>query len=288
MARSLLYFRVEGESKGAAMKEKKKRLVIGGALAVMVLAGCGSASSTNFDLGSESGGTGLTSSFDSPAVMGVGDIMPIEFGSDGSAAVDFDGVDTSSRFILVLGNAKEGGTGTSIQLSTSISDMMEGEAGISVEANLSSDDDMSADEVISTWMRAIEVDFAMNEPLPVEVSVGKAMDLSKVGAPVGMDSIRDFRMLNSLSSTTTYTTVRGKARCIGNNVIVYVDTRVTDELSQGEIDDICDNFDQDLGEEISLYGSLSDVDRNDKLIVFLSMQVNELGSLGGGIITGYF
>lgn len=269
------------------MKEERKGRLIGVVAAVMMLAGCGGAGTTSYDLGSGTGGTGLTNSFDSPAEMGVGDIMPIEFAADGSASVSFEGVDTSSRFIMVLGNAKQGGEGTSIQLSTNINAMMEGEAGISVEADLSGDENMSADEIVSTWMRALEIDYAINEPVPDEISVGKAMMVEKVGEPA-INSIRDFRMLNSLSSSSSYTTVRGRIECIGTDVIVYVDTRVTDELDDAQVQALCNDFDDDLGVELGMYGQLSDIDSNDKLIVFMTMSVNQLGSLGGGIVTGFF
>lgn len=269
------------------MKEKRTRgILVGGLAAVILLAGCGGSGSTSYDLGSSAGGTGLTSSFDSPAEMGVGDIMPIEFPGDGEVVVDFTGVDTSSRFTLVVGNAKEGGAGTNIQLSTDMMVPMDDNMKALTSVDPMDEDEMSADEIISVWMRALEYDFAFNEVPPEEaVGLGKAL---ATRADVTVGSIRDFRMLNSLSSSTSYVTVQGEAACIGNNIIVYVDTRVTDELSQSEVDELCGDFDLDIGEEEGIYGSLSDVDSNDKLIVFLSMQVNLLGSLGGGIITGYF
>jgi hypothetical protein len=283
---------VEGESKGVAMKEGRKNKGLAGtflAIIMVVLAGCGSGNEANYDLGSAAGGTGLTNSFDSPVEMGVGDIMPIELSGSGAAEVDFSGVDTSERFILVLGNAKEGGSGVSMQLSTSISDTLEGEPNISVEANLTGDDEMQADEILSTWMRAIEVDFAMNAPQHHDVSVGKAMSLEKA---VTMGSTRSFHMLNSLSSATSFTDATGRVQCVGQNIILYVDIKLYEVLSASEINDmfspLCDDFDEDVEYEQELYGSLSDIDNNDKLIVFSTMAVNELGSLGGGIITGYF
>lgn len=280
MARSLLFKQAEGESKGAAMKLKNGIWALGILLMVTFGAGCGGGGG-DASL-SSGGGTGITSTFDSPAEMGVGDIMPIELSESSEVTIDFDGVDSSSEFILVLGNASEGGAGSSITTATS--------ASVPVPANdkaLYGDElDMTAQEVISHWMRALEMDFSINE-LPTHSALASkaAVSGSKV---VGLGDRRNFRMLNSLSSSTSYTTVTGEVACIGSNIIIYTDARVTDELSDDNIDELCDNFDVDLGNEISLFGDLSDVDGNDKLIAFMSMQVNELGSLGGGIITGYF
>lgn len=252
----------------------------------LAMVGCGSASSTSYDLGSGVGGTGLTSSFNSPAEMGVGDIMPIEFLGDTAVDVDFAGVDPSARFIMVLGNAKRGGAGTAIQLSTDMAAPLDKAADAAQIEGLNKDE-MSADEVMSVWMRALEFDYAFSEPVPDASGAIKALSLDAVKA-VGAVETREFRMLNSLSSSLSYTTATGRVACTGDNIIFYVDTRVTGELEQSDIDMLCDEFDANLAQEQSLYGALSDVDENGKLIVFASMQVNMLGSLGGGIITGYF
>lgn len=249
------------------------------------MAGCGSAGSTSYDLGSGTGGTGLTSSFDSPAEMGVGDIMPIEFPSMGDVIVDFEGVEQQAKFVLVVGNAREGGVGSSIELSMDVSEPEEMGPAASMDADLVGDDEMTPDEVIGTWMRALEYDFALNEPVPEAVRAGKGMAMAKA---LTNGSTRTFRMMNSLSSATSYINVQGEVRCVGENVIIYVDTQVGDEMSAADVQEVCSNFDIDLGDELNLLGDLSDIDGNGKLIVFMSAQVNKLGGMGGGIITGYF
>lgn len=267
------------------MKLKKRGIGAVGFLTVLVvLAGCGSENTASYDLGSGAGGTGLTESFESPVNMGVGDIMPVEF-FEGKAMLDFAGVPTTSDFVLVLGNAAKGGVGTTIQLSTDISPALEAKALLSVDAGVSDEEELTADELVSHWMRAFEYDFAMTAPLPAKDRAGKAF---AVRSAPDVGSVREFRMLNSLSSAVSYVSVRGQLTCIGDNVLFYVDTRVTNELTLDEVNELCTNFDEDIAKEQSLYGSLSDVDDNDMIIVFASPQVNLLGNMGGGIITGYF
>lgn len=255
-------------------------------VAMLCAAGCGGGGASAY-LSSE-GGTGITNIFDSPAEMGVGDIMPIEFIESDEVVVDFDGVSSSSEFILILGNTAQGGAGSSISTATSMSapvDLPETDKGLYEEPEL------SAQEVLSHWMRAVEMDFSVNEPVPEMAaypSSSKAMMGSEASKAVGVGDTRTFRMLDSLTSTISYTEVRGEVACVGSNIIMYVDSPRISELSDDAINELCNDFDDDLSYEMSLYGGLSDVDGNGKLIVFATSQVNELGSLGGGIITGYF
>lgn len=263
------------------MKLRSRGIAVAGVLGLMLASGCGGATGTSYDVGRGEGGTGLTTSSSSPAEMGVGDIMPIEFLEDSNVVIDFAGVAADADFILVLGNAGIGGEGTSIQLSTSISTKMQP----SLDAVDTARADASADEVMSQWMRSVEYDFAFNAQPPA-VSGAKALMMEK--SEPALKSMREFRMLNSLSSSASYVTAEGVLRCVGDHILYYVDNRVTSEMTQGEIQEACENFDRDLENEMSLYGRLSDLDGNGKMVVFSSMQVNMLGSLGGGIVTGYF
>ena len=267
---------------------RKTRKLIGGLVLAVVLgvAGCGGGGA-NASLSSE-GGTGITNVFNSPAEMGVGDIMPIEFADSGEVLVNFDGVSSSSEFILVLGNVAQGGAGSSISTATSMSapvDLPETDKGLYEEP------DLSAQEVLSHWMRAVEMDFSINESVPemgAYASTSKAMMKGATSAGVSVGDSRTFRILDSLSSTSSYTYARARVACIGENIIMYVDDPRLPELSDGDVDELCTNFDEDLADEMSMYGGLSDVDGNGRLIVFPTMRVNELGSLGGGMITGFF
>lgn len=267
---------------------RKTGKLIGGLVlaAILCAAGCGG-SGADASI-SSGGGTGITNVFSSPAEMGVGDIMPIEFLDSEEVTVDFEGVSSSSEFILVLGNTEQGGYGSTISTATDMSapvELPEADKGLYEEP------DLSAQEIVSHWMRAVEVDFSINEPVPEDAflpSTSKAMaDLGKSKA-LRVGDHRTFRVLDSLSSTTSYVSTRTEVACIGDNIIMYVDSPRLPEMTDSAVNELCETFDDDLAYEKSLYGDLSDLDGNDKLIVLSTYRVNELGSLGGGIVTGFF
>ena len=59
-------------------------------------------------------------------------------------------------------------------------------------------------------------------------------------------------------------------------------------MTDAEIATLCADFDGNIAEEQAILGALSDTDGDGKISIFMSPQVNQLGSMGGGIITGYF
>ena len=173
------------------MKLKNGVHIVGMLLVAMLVAGCGGGGG-NASL-SSGGGTGITSIFDSPAEMGVGDIMPIEFSQLSDVTIDFDGVDSSSEFILVLGNASEGGAGSSITTATSVSTPVP-----AADKALYGDElDLTAQEVISHWMRAIEMDFSINE-LPTHSALASKVVGSRSKPPT---HTRKNRILNFETDT---------------------------------------------------------------------------------------
>ncbi len=93
-------------------------------------------------------------------------------------------------------------------------------------------------------------------------------------------------MLSSLTSTGSYVEVTAEARCVGSNVIFFVDEDVSEEdLSDADIDELCENFDRIAGES----RTSSEIPRRRwrrKTSVLMTAQVNSRAL--GGIITGYF
>lgn len=252
-------------------------------LFAILLAACGSGNSIT-DNGYElQSGVDFTNEYDSPEELGVGDIMYVNFGSSTRTTLDFSQVDSDAKFILVVGSANEGGTGTNLQLTGDISAIVEKDLSLMyVEENL----DYTADEILSAWLRSAEYELAANEPVPDSYYIQtKAMDIKAVA----VGDVEEFRVLSSLSSTTIYTTISASARCVGSNVIVYVDTQTSsNDLDDGDISYLCGIYDGIARDEQNLLGDISDVNGDGKVAVLMSPQINRLGSLGGGIITGYF
>ena len=259
---------------------------------IFLLASCGgdSTSSSSLSESEGGGGTGISNTFDSPAKMGVGDIMSIPFDESTSVAVDFTGVEAGASFIVAIGSLNTSGAGTSMQLSSDLSlpeyDAAVGGMEVKSEGNGDVDNVYSAQEIMSAWLRASEDTLPASESLQADsVSMSKAAKL--VAESVG--ETENFRVLASLSSVTSYVEVTGKIRCIGSKVVFYVDTAVSSEvLADSDVQTLCNEFDTVAGNEQTIFGETSDVDGDGKLHILMTKQINRLGALGGGIITGYF
>lgn len=268
----------------------KKIRKYGGLAAVIfataLIGACGGNSSFGqYDNSSRSGGVELTNEYSSPSELGVGDIMYVNFDDSGTATVDFSGVASSAKFVLVLGSASEGGASTTIGISSDLSAVVEKD----VSAEIPADAEDSPDEILSAWLRAAEYDLAATEP-PPEESAGPVKAMSAVKA-VGIGDQESFRVLSNLSSTTIYTIIDATVRCVASSVVFYVDndSRITsDILSSDDIQTLCNEFDGVVSREQQLLGNVSDVNGDGKVAILMTPQINKLGSMGGGIITGFF
>lgn len=296
MARSLLFPVVGWEKKEHAMGKKLRWKVasVVAAAGLAVLTGCGSGSDYSSELSSgNGGGTGISEIRSDPSDMGVGDIIAVNIESGDLFSLDFEGVDEEAQFILSIGSYDYGGYGSSVQL-TSSSEVLPEVGGLAKgmmvepESEPDMDEVYGVDEIFSSWLRASEsaLDGFEEKISDPNETIG-AKSLSFKTASFG--DKESFRVLSSLTSTGSYVEVVAEARCVGSNVIFFVDEDVSeDDLSDADIDELCENFDRIAGEEQDLLGDSSDVDGDGKLHVLMTAQVNRLGALGGGIITGYF
>lgn len=253
------------------------------ALLMILLTSCGSAGTiadNGYDLES---GVELTSEYSSPEELSVGDIMYVNFGTSEQTTLDFSKVESDAKFILVVGSVNEGGTGTYLQLSGDISAAIEKEIS---QMYVDEDLDYTAEEILSAWLRSAEYELAATESIPDNYYGGmKAMGIKSVS----VGQVEQFRVLSSLSSTNLYTNIDASVRCVGNDVIVYVDVETSpNNLDDGDITYLCDIYDNIAREEQDLLGDSSDVNGDGMVSVLMTPQINRLGSMGGGIITGYF
>ena len=265
----------------AKNKKIKWVAVIGGILIAM--SACGSQGSSSSYDSSRGGGTGISNTVDSPSEMEIGDLMAVNLADEGT--IDFAGVDSSSKFILIMGNADQSSS-SSVQLSADLMAPLNKAMEIEEDnEDLENDNEYGPNEILSAWLRANEAELADYSAPMKAMETDKSFDVSKTN----VGTIKTFKVLNSLSSVNETTSVTAKARCVGTNMALYVDTRVSSSiLSSEEINEICDNADEAVTQEIELLGEPSDVNNDDLVTVLLTPQINVLGGLGGGIITGYF
>lgn len=258
---------------------------------VLVATGCGG----NTDVGSSissggNGGTDVSSLFSSPAELGVGDFMVVEFDATSPMSMDFAGVEEGAKFIMAVGNAGENGGGSSIRLQGSISlpDPLSYGKSMGVDSAADEYDGYEVNEIFSAWLRAGEVSLNESE-IPADEAYDAANFKGMSMKAAGLGERETFRVLSSLTNTNAYTEVTGQVKCVGQNVVFYVDTSVPAEIFPvADVEELCNNFDDDAGEMEGFLGSTSDVDGDGKLHVLMTSQINKLGALGGGIITGYF
>lgn len=259
---------------------------------LLITQGCGNVEDNPYGYKAESaiGGNGnpttVTNTANSPAEMAVGDIYSVTFDSDSPASINFDGTDKSADFVLAINTLDTGQTSRTVQLS-------DGSAPFEEVADISAPDKWdgwSTGEAFDQQLRGFEAELSVTIPLPSEsLSLGKALQTPsspKVG------DYASFKVLGGLSSLSSYTTVRAKIQCVGEHVIFYVDMQVeqnnSSDLTSDDVQQLCDDFDVTAGKEFEIFGEPSDIDNDGHVAVLMTPQVNKLGAMGGGIITGFF
>lgn len=281
-----------------ASKEIKKLAGLVASLTILLTA-CGSNTGTPSESApigkTEEAGAGdkkitVTNIYSQPKQLSVGDALYVDL-NNSSASLDFEGVDSSAEFSFALVNASASAGSLSVTMSGNLSDT---ELDLAKEVSYEEEPALEVSEInevtenFHKFLRGQEEELEVLEIPQQDFSAGKSVG-SGVSAVVSMGESRSFKVLSSLSSTRNYVEVNGSVECVGSNVIFYVDSEVTQEmLSDADILQLCNSFDPVVAREQSLFGAPSDVDGNGKVVVLFTPQVNRLGGLGGGIITGFF
>lgn len=278
------------------MKPSLKKMLI----SVVVVAGlfstygCGgdktNASEYSLDTGKR-GGVTISNDVGSPSEMGVGDIMMVQFSSLENATLDFSGVDESSGYYLVVGSLDYGTGLRHIQIDSDVSSV---DAKNAAEASYEESEWKQWTYEDAFYQRLHDVELAMSLDPEFEVaSAGGGLDEKAiVDAAVSVGDTEEFRVLNSLSTLSSYSTVTARARCVADNVIVYVDTEVErknpTDVTDTDVADLCEEFNNQVATERQWFGEESDVNGDGRIAALITPQVNRLGAMGGGIITGFF
>jgi hypothetical protein len=251
--------------------------------ALLVLASCGGG-------GGSSGSNYRTpgddfDDFASPAELEVGDVMKISFESGNQADLSFDSVVDNAQFILAVGVIDEMKISHSIQVTDSgLPDVVRDTSSSYSEKSILPDDLLMAPtDVLNATLREAETDMSVMTPSPY-ASASKAY-----GGKATEGDDKAFNVFTNIRNVAEYTTISTRAECVTSSLEVYVDVRVTaDMLSDEDVDQLCNEYNDVITDEINLFGELSDVDDNDRLQVVMTPAINELGGAYGGIIIGYF
>lgn len=258
--------------------------------------GGGSSSSGGTPDSGDGDGVTITNEVSSPADMGVGDIIMAQFTSSSPAEFDFSGADTSSKYYLAVGSLDTGSATHSIRLSnmTAIDAKSSAEIAYEEEAEAEAEwQNWTLNDAFSQRLRNIEAVIATDPKFEVatpkaEVSHGANLRMSVYKGVGDTETLSVLRSLTSLS----FTSVTGRVKCVTDNLIMYLDTEVEDtnpsDLTDSDIETLCENFDSQIEQMQGWFGESSDVNGDGRVAALLTPQVNRLGAMGGGIITGFF
>ncbi len=220
--------------------------------------------------------------------MNLGEVQFLDFGSGQGVDLNFDSNSAEDTYLAVLhsNNVREGAFNVVIQGSSSAT--VPTQSYQTLELGDSPLDDEVDDNPMHELSRAWSAVYASSpDVVPVEPR-HSAMAAMTVGDQVGQTET--FRVLNSLSSVTNYTTVTGRLRYIGDDILVYVDTAMDDDeyLTDAEIDEMASNFEtHSMAIERNLFGRESDVNADGKVTILMTPVLNEM-CLPTGIVTGFF
>lgn len=246
------------------LKNFLKETVVGSAILLFI--SCGSVQTIDGYSSNDS-----DDSFNDSLLSGV---TEIEFGSDNTAVVGLDGINESDTYIVALYSYDESNNSTySYQLGGS------GNLVSSFLKKAETGEDITED--FHQKIRRLEA--AIDDADPVNTPSVKALTRA---ATVG--SLKTFKVMNSLSSASSYDVVTAKLRYATSNFYAYVDVRNEDALTDDDLEEVLGAFDDVVDNERNLFGEESDVNGDGHFVILMSQAVNELGASGGGIITGYF
>ena len=267
-----------------------KALSIVGCL--LIAGGCGSSTGTDASVDAEEGGAQAVGGSPSvevktnPSEMSQGDILWVDFDA-GAGSIDFSGTDSEATFKLILQSALETESAQSLSL-----------GNLSVETKsipwLSSEDSEAAPdenpaEAFHHQLRVWEESQSLLPPQ--SVSLSKAMQ-SPAPVSLNVGDTQSFKVLNSLTSTSSYTTVSATAQCVTDRIAIFVDNRVSltdaDVFLEEDVASLCVQYDRDMVSEMEWYGDHSDVNGDGVVIALMTPAINQLGASGGGIVTGFF
>ena len=229
------------------------------------------------------------SSGDAFESMDLGDVQFLDFGGDGSVDIRFEDAAAGDTYLAVLHshNILEGDFNLFIQGSASVAPTAALTYAMSTEAlpALMADE---AENPMHESMRAWGTVFAQDASRAALDSEGPTY--MALTSALQLDSVKDFRVLNSLSSVTTYADIEGRLRYMDDDVLIYVDTEMdgSSDLDDEDIAEVAANFSgHALPKARSLFGEESDVNGDDRISIVMTPVLNRI-CLSSGIVTGFF
>lgn len=246
--------------------------------------------------GSSGGGSTTTASTSQPAQtstqngdvgtaqgvseMNVGDLYVVPL-VDSVGSVDFSGAPSSGEYLLIVQAANPSGSTSSVAMGDEVApESLTKSLGISTN-----EFSTEVGEALDLTLRVAEEDLAAENKAPVEHSVSTSKAIT---AATKVGDQQTFRVLSSLTSTSSYTEVVATVKCVTTHLVVALDNDDSAAMTADEIKDLCTRSEDAAATDVSILGSPSDVNGDDRISYLWTHRVNQLGAQGGGIVTGFF
>ncbi len=254
-------------------------LVVIGAVAASCGGGGASSSSgsTESFTGGGSGGSTASGSDVDARSLAIGDSVFFSFNSGNDAALTFDNTANPDAEYLLIINTANSDEGFSFALSGGISSATS-ELNGRVE-EIADDPDGTGDfhRQLRQWEDELANTFT---PLSENFSLH-----SRTHSAISEGSSRSFKVLSSLSNTSSCTTITATAELVTEHFVLYSDSACP--LSESEIASFS-YYDAVASGMQDLIGEPSDVDDNGVFYLIATCAINNLGASSGGFVTGFF
>lgn len=215
--------------------------------------------------------------------LATGEVRPLEFDTNNSASMDFSELSGSEEFTVLFFNANFDSGNYEVELQ-SVSELPASKLLSHVETDTFEEPvDGDITGAAHVWLREMEANLGEVEPLSA-----KAMQLKQEAVACANGRGTQIKVLNSLSTTQSYTTTCGIPVRDTSHAHYFVDEEVVGDISSESLNRIIDGFESKIDMERNLIGNESDIDGDGRFTVYFTPAVNRLGSSGGGFITGFF
>lgn len=227
-------------------------------------------SSTNSD--SSEGGTAES--------LEGGAITEVTIDSNNEATLEFGTVSSSAEYILALYHYDQAGETKAFELSVN-AELDESEVINSTNDMVTADITEDVHDQLRQSESELDPDYLIT---PISV---KALGSGGSSTPA-LESTRSFKVINSFSNTSSYTTQTGVLKYVGDHILFYVSQENVDDFDKEKMISLLDEFDAKVPAEEELFGSWSDIDNNGRVMIFATSHLNGYSKTSGGIVTGYF
>jgi hypothetical protein len=252
-------------------------------LILLVLSGCGGGG------GDDASDTIAQAIQTTIGEMNPGSAAEIPFGDSTSAQISFSDLTGHERFIVAFYSLSSS--------SGSFEATLEGDLNAPTSLDTSSAPDARSDQTVDPseettarfheFLRVEEKDMPPTSREDQRENSDSLLLNMQTTNSLTVGDERTVKVLNSLSSVNSYTTITAQVRYVTPHFIVLRDEDAENVLTDEDLRILVNPLEQEIENQYATFGTVSDIDENEKVFMVFSPVLNGLGG-NGGIVTGYF